>query len=336
MEIEKVDNQLYKITKDIYNLGYINPINQKEEKEKFFSSNSYNPQFKNDPLHKNTKKHKKYLEDIKLKNSNIEILLKNKAKELITWINLIENTGKKDFTKYSLKLYGKPSKSLTDKANQLIKLKTETEEKTISSKELSKIMDKKLKEKYPGWKSEEKANLGSRIDASTLEKTLYVKKGEKFSKDDIKRLIVHEIGVHTQRFFNGEKQKYKIFLYGTSNYTETEEGLAFYMEEKYNLVKNINLKNYAGRVLAIDKALKSSFRETFNYLNKFFPKEDSYHLTLRAKRGLSDTSQPGAFTKDLVYLKGHEKVKKYLQKHPNHLNKLLKGHISIKSLDYLK
>ena len=107
------------------------------------------------------------------------------------------------------------------------------------------------------------------------------------------------------------------------------------MEEKHKVINPQTLKNYAGRVLAIHLALENSFRDTFNYLKKYFSEETAYHLTLRAKRGLSDTSKPGAFTKDLIYLKGYEKIKTHLNNNPEDLNKLFIGKIAIEDLNYI-
>jgi len=134
------------------------------------------------------------------------------------------------------------------------------------------------------------------------EKTLQVKKGETFTQKDIKRLIVHEIGVHTTRYVNGERQSYKLFVYGTAGYDETEEGLAVWNEELNQVLSRNALRNYAGRVLAIHWALQYSFSETYQKLCKYFGEQEAYHLTLRVKRGLKDTSQPGAYTKDSIYL----------------------------------
>ena len=337
MDLKKADDTLLKIAKKLLKFKYINPTNQEKEKESFFSQKNYNPQFKNIRKNKNLREYELQLKEIQesLKNPKLEKIFKDKAKKLIIWIKMLENTGKEDFTKYSSQYYGIPSKELVEKAKKLVKIEAEQKKKTISSKEMAKILNKEIK-KYDGWKSEEKSNLGSRIDASTLEKTLYVKQGEKFTKEDVKRLIIHEIKTHVQRCYNGEKQKYKIFSYGTADYEKTEEGLAVYMEEKNKVIEKSTMKNYAGRVLAIHLALEKSFRETFNGLCNYFTSKDAYHLTLRAKRGLSDTSKPGAFTKDIIYLEGYERVKEYLKKNPKNINLLFKGKIDIKDLILLK
>jgi len=329
MMLQEIDQIMFEICQDIYKLKYINPINQDSEKKKFFSSNNYNPKFKY--LERNLKlgKSKKLLEK---SYSQVEgSLFKKKIKKLIIWIDLLDSVGFQGFTQNSIKYYGVPSTRLVKEAKKLLRLKNEKEDNDLTSEEVAVILDKEIK-KFPGWSSAVKENLGSRVDDVTMEKKLYVKAGEKFSKEDVKRLIVHEIGVHTTRSSNGEKQRCNIFQYGTANYEETEEGLAVYMEEKNNLLKNKTLRNYAGRVLAIHLALKNSFRETFNFLHGYFSEGDAYHLTLRAKRGLKDTSKQGAFTKDLIYLKSYLELKKHLEKKPGDLEILFRGRIGLKDL----
>jgi hypothetical protein len=47
----------------------------------------------------------------------------------------------------------------------------------------------------------------------------------------------------------------------------------------------------------------------------FFLQTSHFDLTLRVKRGLSDTSLPGGFTKDYLYLQGYYDVKEFASNH---------------------
>ncbi|MBT3720599.1 DUF1704 domain-containing protein, partial [archaeon] len=64
----------------------------------------------------------------------------------------------------------------------------------------------------------------------------------------------------------------------------------------------------------------------------YFSKESSWLMTLRAKRGLCNTSKPGAFTKDYVYLKGYIDVKNFIQ-NASCLHLLHYGKINIKQIN---
>jgi len=144
-------------------------------------------------------------------------------------------------------------------------------------------------------------------------KTLYIRQNDFFTNKQIDRLIAHEIYGHVLRSVCGNMQPYKMFSVGFAKYEATEEGLALYKEKKIGGMTKRILKGYAGRVLAVHFALNSSFRNTYDELIKYFSKDKAWQMTLRAKRGLSNTKEPGAFTKDYVYLKGYIDVKRYMR-----------------------
>ncbi len=336
MNLQTIDKGVYKIWKKVAKLEFINPINQKEEKAKFFSSATYNPRFRYEPLDFNAsrlkEKLKKYKGALRGEKDTYARLLKGKIDKLILWIELLEAVGSAHFTRYSLEYYGKPSSSLIKKAKKEIWIKGTIEEKgSIPAEQVACGLAKKAKELKLDWKVKVKENLGARADNVAAEHTLYIKKGELFSKQDIKRLAVHELGVHATRAFNGWKHPYKLFFIGTAGYEFTEEGLAAYMEQVKGVQSKNTLKSYAGRVIAVDLALKKSFQEVYRVLMQYMPSHEAYQLTMRAKRGLSNTSKPGGFTKDYIYLYGLERVKKVKD-----LTPLFKGRIDIKDVPFLK
>jgi len=336
MNFEQIDNGVYQVWKKTCKLKYINPTNQKIEKKRFLASSKYNPKFEYRKLDFNSINMKKkllsYKKELKnYKDNNIAILLSKKIDKLLIWLSMLESRGTKNFTKYSLQYYGKPKRDLVAKAKNLVKIKEKKLSATVSSRDVVLYVKKKIKSMKIDWKVKEKANIGARADCVTSEKTIYIKKGELFPKNELKKLVVHELGVHATRALNAKKQKYKIFLMGTANYEPTEEGLATIMEEKNNVLTKRTLKSYAGRVIAIGLSLRKSFREVYNYLLKYFPYNQAYQLTMRAKRGLTNTAKPGAFTKDYIYLYGREKLKKV-----KNIKPLFVGRIGIDDLPYLK
>ena len=91
-------------------------------------------------------------------------------------------------------------------------------------------------------------------------KNIFINQDYVFTKESLKRLIAHEIESHIYRYENGVRQPYLIFAKGLSKETlKTEEGLAVYVEEKKKINTDLQLKNYAGRVVAINLALKKNF-----------------------------------------------------------------------------
>jgi uncharacterized protein (TIGR02421 family) len=246
----------------------------------------------------------------------------------------VKNIGKKDFTQYSVKIYGKPSKELVNEAKKILKVDEEEVWRRYSKLSLTKKFMDQMAMKRIKWKVKEKRMVaGAAVNAKN--KTLYINENRNFSETDVGRLIVHEINTHIIRSENGAKKTYKMFKCGFPGYLETEEGLAAYNEYKAGLLSPKILKIYAGRVLAVHLALKNSFSFVYNSLLDYFTKNDAWILTLRAKRGLKDTSKPGAFTKDHLYLKGFLKVKSYVEGGGD-IKRLYVGKIGVEHIPLLK
>jgi uncharacterized protein (TIGR02421 family) len=334
MLLKKVDRDLALIHGKI-RISRINPINVEEEKLKVFKNNSRNPKFKYNLL-ENHQRIEKHLLSLKTDDTVYGVLLRGKIKELYNMLKMIKNVGKKDFTKYSVKAYGRPDSTLLKEAKNI--LKTDEEEVWKRYSRLSttkKFMDDFVLRRFD-WKVKEKEMVAG-ATFNTKNKTLFINSNRDFSESDVKRLIVHEIGTHITRAENSGKRKYKMFRFGFPGYLETEEGLAAYNEYKGGLLSPRILKNYAGRVLANHLSIKNSFNAVYNHLLEYFPRNDAWILTLRSKRGLTDTSKPGAFTKDHIYLKGFLKVKNFAE-NGGDMEKLYVGKIGVEHvplLDYI-
>jgi len=82
--------------------------------------------------------------------------------------------------------------------------------------------------------------------------------------------------------------------------------------------------------------MSGSFIDVYNEVLKYgFDSERAWKVALKAKRGLTDTSKPGAFTKDFVYYKGHKMIKKFIRDGGD-LRELYYGKMNIDDLDIVK
>jgi len=126
-----------------------------------------------------------------------------------------------------------------------------------------------------------------------------------------------------------------MFEFGFPWYLDTEEGFAAYNEFKCGLLSPKILRNYAGRVIANHLSLSNSFSRVYNHLLEYFTRQDAWNLTLRSKRGLTNTALPGAFTKDHLYLKGFLKVKEFADSGGD-MKKLYVGKIGIEHVPLLR
>jgi len=84
-------------------------------------------------------------------------------------------------------------------------------------------------------------------------------------------------------------------------------------------------------------AQTKSFAEIFQALVKLGLSENfSWTITLKQKRGLTDTSQPGGFTKDIVYFEGVVAVWDWIHNQHNDPKDLYLGRISLDQVALIK
>jgi len=317
MNINKIDEEINKISQQVGIIANIIPSNLYTEKKKFFNSNDYNPVFEYKRLNIDFIELKKRMSNMKCEECDEEVigkLLKEKIKKFNEKIIMLENIGKPDFSLLCEKYFGKPNKELVEKARQEVKnIKPNIKKNMLDTKEVIKRIQKTIQEYKLGWKIVIKEQM-------------------------LRGTIAHEIETHVFRAENGALQPYKIFFTGLPDYDITEEGLAIINAETVCPVKKLSNQS-ALRLLGIECALNGSFRDVFNMvLETGFAKNIAWSVALRSKRGLILTEKQGAFTKDYLYFKGKELVKEYI-KNKGDIVKLYYGKIGIehvKLLDKIK
>lgn len=341
--LQKIDLTLFQLNK-LFSITDLYPKNILEEKQKFFMNNKYNPHFEYNEKKIDFKKAYKKIDNIKFKDSAMDKIFKEKAVEIKNLFKMFENLGDKNFTRYSINVYGKPDKELIKKANEIASKKfkkSNNKKKKINSKKALEEFKRIFSQLNLKWNVIEK-DIASNAVVIPSKRTFVIKKGALFSRKVINRFIVHEIYTHVLRTEFGLRQPYKIFSTGLGNYEATEEGLALFKEKRAKVMDKNMLKEYAYRVLAVDKALNSSFCETYDFIKQYISdKEKAWDLTVRVKRGLKNTRKKGAFTKDHIYLKGFLEVSEFI-KNQSGLHLLHYGKINtrqallIPSIDGLK
>ncbi|MFZ5376679.1 MAG: tyrosine/phenylalanine carboxypeptidase domain-containing protein [Patescibacteria group bacterium] len=151
------------------------------------------------------------------------------------------------------------------------------------------------------------------------------------TRSGIQHNLNHEIQTHYLRSMNNKNQPWKSQPQRDVIFRRTEEGLAnlhnsLHKGDKFLLFSFVH---YFSNYLAITK----SFREVFDALVELgLSPERAWNVTLRKKRGLTDTSQPGGFTKDIVYLEGAIIVWKWLMAN-NDPKRLYLGKIAVEEVE---
>lgn len=169
----------------------------------------------------------------------------------------------------------------------------------------------------------------SRIAVNNKTKTIKVRLPVTITAAEIEGTLNHEIDTHILRQINYEQQPWykKKKKYQLQNHIRTEEGLAL-INEMLGGDNRLNYKS-AANYLAVDLALKHDFVTVFKFFYELWHDADrSWLWTVKKKRGLADTSQPGSYTKDLVYFEGLHQVLRYLHGNNYDPSSLYQGKIA--------
>jgi uncharacterized protein (TIGR02421 family) len=325
-------DSFFDVVADHLEFSLISPKNQTKARAHFFKDSETNPHFTYGKPDPHLQGIRDILEELSFGNEPLEQLFEQKRKELILKTDLLLHIGTPQFSKISRQLYTPPNEKLIEQAYAILKLPPAKSTKRVLRKEVLCFFRKTIQE-Y-GIKYRIKSiDMPASAQINAKRRLLELKKRERFAFDYVQRLAIHELGTHALRTENGLLQPLKIFKNGFAHYLETEEGLAAYNEYRTGLMTSTILRNYAGRIIAIHYALKYDFITTYHHLTAFFPKKMAWKLTLRAKRGLKDTSKPGAYTKDCTYLRGFIEILKYSKNQD--IDALYVGKIGIKDLPLL-
>ncbi|MCA9385710.1 DUF1704 domain-containing protein [Candidatus Dojkabacteria bacterium] len=307
MSIKRLDSALSLISDDISIQRSVKPINLAEERQRFLDNNgTVNPNFKYRPIKFNPDFLLVQLNYLNPPTNEIGQLYAQKIQELKQSIYLIEAIGRDPelFTRRSIKLYGRPTVSDRKKAQAVLNNYSYSDTLNPNSQLLdSKAVESHFKNALISAGIENPRIVYRKFGRASLGKkthTLYLNEKAKWTEEKIQTTINHEIRTHLIRSLNGKQQEYKLFQIGTKDYLQTEEGLATLM--KYSVKKNKTLFIPALLYLAMNKALRGDFISTYEFINQYIQDPRlSFNYTYRLKRGISDTSQAGAFTKDQYF-----------------------------------
>ena len=155
-----------------------------------------------------------------------------------------------------------------------------------------------------------------------------------YSEVMFKDLLRHELETHYLRRLNHSLQPWREYNSPEPVFRRTEEGIA---NLHTHLLRDdkIMRKSYT-TYIAVYLCQHLPFAEVFaNLLQLNVTPETAWLLTVRGKRGLTDTSQPGCFSKDICYLEGAVKVWQWLMNSNNNPHDLYLGRISLEDIPHL-
>lgn len=338
-EYEKIDDFLYSLDTKAKVINYIKPIKIGLEKRKFLENQEHIPSLKYKALRFNPNEEIDQLENLKLDESPLGTLFKDKKEELLLKFSLIQNIGKESFTEISKKLYGYPTDPEINEAKTFLKnIKTQNKESSdlINFDEARKILEDAL-EGYSldNWKILAKKNIISSC-STKKNKMILLKKTALFSRLKLEKLICHEIETHLLSTENGSLQPFKIFKFGLKDYLKIQEGLAMYnIEKKLHIPFSLNQK-IASLIIAMSMPEKSLSEIIQTLMNEYnLSAKISFGTALKVKRGVGAENSKGVFTKDYLYYSGYKEIRDFVIKGGD-LKDLYIGKVNIKDLELIK
>lgn len=344
MQLNIADAAIAEIRKLLDYQLYMTPNNYNEENalflERYQEKRVYNPQYTYRRF--DSTKAIRILDSIDLSASPStakEKIMHSSLVGLLDEIDLYKSLGNNDlFTNLSIAVHGTPSEEYRQRAIDYLNTPDEMIEDSsprFSAYDLREMIKHRLNEYGFTWQIKVMADMASRVSVEPDEKTIYINERKMFTAKDVERLKVHEVDTHVLRAENGERRGYRLFVSGTQGSLAHEEGLALFNELKHGVADRFSTRLYGARYLCcleIDK----SFYELFDMLLDYGCDADfAMYVVARIKRGLSDTSLPGGFIKDYVYLQGLCEVADAIEKDPGNYARLYYGAISLADVSTL-
>lgn len=327
---------------------YLMPVNYDKEKEKFFDSTDYNPQFRYRRSDKNKGIFEKLrkLEEIEDVDPEISDYIVDVIEDKEQAAKLLAAIGEDEkFLRISEERFGLPKYRLFKRACKILRKRygdieiaernEALRDRKLGYEELIPVFEKVFDALgLDGWRLDKSKAIESRGFRTVVKtKRVMVDPNISVSAEKLRKTIVHEVATHALRAQNGFNTGYDVFGKPNLNeYLDDEEGMAMFNEERYGLLRDIDLRRRAALVYAMYIGRNASFRQTYDALGAVYPKRNAFDVVYRVKRGLSDTSKYGCYYRDSSYLRGFLKIRKKLAKDEVSYRNMYAGKIPLKYL----
>ncbi len=294
-------------------LSLFTPINILEERQKFYSSSSYNPIF---IYRRNVDAYKLYISKHPSKKDFADAIISADS-------TIITEAAKKYFVTDIDESTLKAAKLIVSKGYKLF----DTSEN--HSQQLYDGMSEALAFFGIDYKVKISERHGFNVRPSHRMGTVYISRHAELGLFSLDTSIKHEM-THIIRYVNKVHNKYV----RSKSHLSTEEGLASYIGDYHSKDGFNSTFHHAAEYLATEVALKGSLRDVYNYfIDLKYPKEFSWQRAIRHKFGIVDTSEPGDIMKPSMYFYYENKVRNLSKED---ILKLFSGKISIADLQKIK
>jgi len=241
--LKDLDELVREIRGDVSIYSLITPENSSEEKERFLSGETTEPDFRYDRGMENSEELRRELEDLESRLDEIEVeesvqqMYQDSIGEGEALLDIAEQVGDPEVVRSSSReIYGAPSEGAINWAEDILSQKPLDEnssEAVYGSGEMVETAEKALQVLGLDWDVETREKNIFSVNAAN--QTVAVPEDREFTTNEMMRLPLHEIGVHAVRGANGYEQEYRVMGAGAGGYHQAEEGLALFLEEATGL-----------------------------------------------------------------------------------------------------
>lgn len=298
--------------------GDLTPTNYYEEKERFFSSQNYNPIFTYRKRGTNNIVHRIKELELELKNLRLPEELRQYflgyLSNLTDILHVKETIGTNKFPYFAQRLFRDTLSDLTIPLNYISVIEPSNipEKDLLNAQEIAHEFRKVL-DTYNlpdvAISIDDFNDHMIRVDT----KSLVIGSRIRRKPQNVQRLIVHEVETHILQSYNLAEAKNPLLrLTYLSDSLLFGEGMAVYNEHLTKTITPDAFDTYYYRLKAV-QMIGLSFREIFTYLNQYISAEKAYAITARVKRGMHNTSDSGGYPKDASYLLGFHRIQEYLK-----------------------
>jgi hypothetical protein len=296
----------------------LTPVNYREEEEKFFRLDNYNPQFKyRIRSFPDMKMPLSELEESLLGMeipSDIKLFLHKYIEDMRTRMRVKQAIGTKDFPIEVENLFDWElvPLSVLDKSLPEVIFHEEAHPLLYNAYEMQDIFSKYLQESGITFCNVQVDSFNDHM-IRVGDKQLTIGKAIKRNSNNVRRLIVHEIESHIFQRHNIKKGKNPfVYIQRFPDWLLYSEGLAVYNEVRTKTITKSAYLNYRLRYKAVTMRHKS-FRQIYEEMLSEVSQEKAFLLAYRVKRGMGDTRLPGGYPKDAAYLLGLKRIYTYLK-----------------------
>lgn len=317
-------------------LDWINPTNVDACKTTFFESRE-SPQFKYLEQSPELQQTIQQVEKLNLEAHPAQELYQLIQRKLLQDLEIMKSVGKPSFARLMLEQSSNPSPIECQQATEMLDSRRETvitDKIAISPDEVLEVLQDELQNFGLNDWGVIFGNTVARCRVVNERQSIELNRNAKYYQGDTQKLVVHEIYGHVLRHANGASQPLPILAFGMPNYLETEEGIIGWLEQQWGYKSDH--RGAARHVIATEAALRTGFTDTFETIRPYCASDDlAFRLTVRAKRGVHESSLPGAYLNDLAYFRGIQVIRDFLG-NGGQIESLYVGKIGVQHLELIK